>query len=88
MIYLIISLFKLEAFYYQVKRLLGFKIDTSCIPEGEYCRKFDKENYDVIICPYYKFITKEDRGCTYLNCITDNPVFADMCKLCNENKLD
>lgn len=76
--------------------LLFFNIkkDNSPIPEGMYCYEPDIEKnknrkdfskYYIKPCKYYKRISKNYNGCSYLGVITDDMVFDDQCKLCNEN---
>lgn len=73
----------------------GYKYDKSIIPDGPYCYLPDFEKnenkdendhkYYIKTCQYYKWINSEWRGCKYLGMITDDDVFADKCKMCNEN---
>jgi hypothetical protein len=74
--------------------LFGVKRSTSPIPEGIYCYSSDiKKNsttknpypYYIIPCKYYKTLGHRYNGCSYLGIITDDMVFGDQCKMCNEN---
>ncbi len=78
------------------KLLIFFKhkYNSKIIPEGPYCytpdieknnKKEDWTIYYVIPCKYYKTLSKNWNGCRYLGIITDDDVFADQCKMCNEN---
>ena len=76
-----------------ILHFLGRRYDSSVIPEGPYCYSPDveknakKENwvYYVIPCPYYKTLSYRWNGCKYLGGITDDSVFNDQCKMCDEN---
>jgi hypothetical protein len=75
-------------------RLLRFTRDESLIPSGQYCYSPDdyknEQNTDlgvyyIIPCEYFKYIGRGYYGCSYLGIVTDDSVFADQCKMCNEN---
>lgn len=79
------------------KLLILFNVNrsTSPIPRGHYCYTPDYEknnkrtslkNYYIKPCKYYKTLSHNWNGCSYLGIITDDLVFNDQCKMCNENK--
>ena len=79
--------------YSKLLLLFGVRHSTSVIPTGCYCYTPDYEKnkiaesftYYVIPCKYYKTLGKRWNGCKYLGIITDDFVFDDQCKMCNEN---
>ena len=71
--------------YSKLLLLFGISHTPSVIPKGEYCYGIDFKQATIISCPYYKPLGKERNGCKYIGVITDNSIFDDMCKICNEN---
>jgi len=71
--------------YSKLLLLFGISHSKSVIPKGEYCYSFNLKDVAIISCPYYKPLGKELNGCKYLGVITDDSIFYDMCKICNEN---
>jgi len=79
--------------YHKIRLLFGYKPDPSKIPNGLYCYVPDieknnkKDNdcftYYTIPCEYYVSLGYHWNGCKYLGVITDDDVFADMCKMCD-----
>jgi len=76
-------------------RVFDIRQDTTIIPKGLYCYEPDiRKNelkdrsdttYYVKPCKYYRKLGKEYNGCSYLGVITNDVVFGDQCKLCDEN---
>lgn len=81
----------LSVVYSKLLLLFGVKHNTSVIPKGEYCYTYTTKasrlvvSYIMTDCPYYKPISKKWNGCKYLGIITDDFIFEDKCKICNEN---
>ena len=71
--------------YSKLLLFFGTSHSPSVIPKGEYCYGINLKEGAVIRCPYYKPLGKELNGCKYLGVITDDSIFDDMCKICNEN---
>ena len=79
------------------KLLFLFNVRRSAlpIPEGNYCytpdieknnnKRKDDFSYYIKPCKYYKTLGHRFNGCSYLGIITDDMVFDDQCKMCNEN---
>ena len=85
----------IEIYLNRIKLFFGVKLDDSIIPNGQYCYTPDYEKnkvrenfstYYVKPCKYYKTLTKNYNGCSYLGIITDDFVFDDQCKMCDKNK--
>lgn len=55
--------------------------DESKIPNGMYCFDYETEK----LCKYYKPISRNYDGCSYLGIISDDLAFNDMCKICGKN---
>ena len=70
--------------YSKLLLLFGISHTPSVIPKGEYCYSFNHKK-KIVHCPYYKTLGKELNGCKYLGIITDDYIFDDMCKICDEN---
>jgi hypothetical protein len=71
-------------------RLFRVKKDTSVIPPGEYCccyvqRSMSSLGCRVYVCPYFRNYDDDRSACLYLGLISDDPVFVDMCKICDIN---
>lgn len=76
--------------YWSVLIFFGFKRSNKPIPSGCYCYTPDYVDtnpfvYHVKPCKYYKRLGFGYNGCSYLGKITDDFIFDDQCKLCNEN---
>ena len=86
-----------QIYLIKIKKLFGYKLDQTIIPEGLYCYKFNGLKgtslingnsvpwYGTSVCPYYKSPTRNLNACLYCGIITDDIVFDDQCKLCGVN---
>ena len=75
----------LSVVYSKLLLFFGLSHSPSVIPNGEYCYGINLKQGVIIRCPYYKPLGKELNGCKYLGIITDDSIFDDMCKICDEN---
>jgi hypothetical protein len=79
--------------YSKLLLLFGVIHSNSVIPFGQYCYTPNHEKnkasktfaYHIIPCKYYKTLGKKLNGCKYLGIITNDFIFDDQCKMCNEN---
>ena len=86
---------KIIELFWVVLRFFGWFNNINAIPNGVYCYEPDEDKnkttpiangYWIKPCPYYKIISKRYNGCQREGVVTDDPVFADQCKICESSK--
>ena len=85
----------LQCIFFVIVIKLGFKRKSKNIPNGPYCylpdieknksKSKDDRSYYITTCPYYKWISKQLRGCTFVGYLGFDSIFPDQCKICCEN---